>query len=224
MLIAELPGRLQQQYEVRILMPKYGIIDDRKWRLHEVKRLSGITIRLGTMDYALNVKVASIPGTRTQVYFLDNHELWARRGTFTDLQTGEPYSDNDERLIFFSKGVIQVLKKLGWFPQVIHCNGWMTGLLPLYIRHQLRGDPQLGKAELLFTNYHEEIPGLRFSTSFPEKAKIDNYIPDILRELAGDPYEGLLEAGRSCAESLEGAPNPEAWTACYEQLLTHQTA
>jgi starch synthase len=222
-LVAEMPGRLHHDYEVRIFMPKYGLIDDRRWRLHEVKRLSGITIRVGTLDYSLNVKVASIPGTRTQVYFLDNHEFWARKGTFCEPQSQTPYPDNDERIIFFSKGVIQVLKKLSWYPQVIHCNGWMTGLLAVYIRHLLRGDPQLGKAHLVFTNYMA-VPGARFSKAFPEKAKWDNHIPEVFAGMAGGPYETLLRVGQACAEVIEGEPSVDMWSNAYTQLLAHSPA
>ncbi|MCS7189527.1 MAG: glycogen/starch synthase, partial [Bacteroidia bacterium] len=168
--IAQLPQRLASQYDVRILMPKYGVIDDRRWRLHEVKRLSGITIRVGNMDYALNVKVASIPGTRTQVYFLDNHEFWARKGIFTDPITGAPYIDNDERMVFFSKGVISMIKTLKWAPHIIHCNGWMTGLLALYFRYYFHRDPFFGGAKLFFTHYESNIPSLRFSSTLPDKA------------------------------------------------------
>jgi len=221
-LIAEMPARLHNEYEVRIFMPKYGVIDDRRWRLHEVKRLSGITIRVGTLDYALNVKVASIPNARTQVYFMDNHEFWARKGTFYERQSHVPYPDNDERIVFFSKGVIQVLKKLRWFPQVIHCNGWVTGLLAVYIRHLLRGDPQFAQTQLLFTNY-TAAPGASFSSNFPEKAKWDNHIPDIFVTLAGKSYDSLIEVGHSCS-SIEGnGVSPETWSACYAQLLNRTT-
>lgn len=222
--IAQLPGRLVNEYEVRVLMPKYGLIDDRRWRLHEVKRLSGITIRVGNMDYALNVKVAGIPGTRTQVYFLDNHEFWGRKGIFTDPDTGQPYSDNDERIIFFSKGVIAMMKTLRWAPHLIHCNGWMTGLLALYLKHHFQRDPFFGGARLLFTNYEHEIPTLRFSSSLAEKARIDGQAAEVFHRLAGDPYESLLLESRQIAETHQGIPTPEAWITSYQQLLAHSPA
>ncbi|MCS7153640.1 MAG: glycogen/starch synthase [Bacteroidia bacterium] len=217
--IAQLPQRLSNEYEVRILMPKYGLIDDRRWRLHEVKRLSGITIRVGNMDYSLNVKVASIPGTRTQVYFLDNHEFWARKGIFLD-ESQQPYSDNDERIIFFSKGVIAMIKTLKWAPHIIHCNGWMTGLLALYLKYYLQNDPFFGGAKLLFTQYEQQIPSLRFSPTLPDKARIDGHIPEVFHRLAGDSYESLLEEMKSIIEVHKGEPTPEVWTDFYQQLLT----
>ncbi|MCX8113373.1 MAG: glycogen/starch synthase [Bacteroidia bacterium] len=217
--IAQLPQRLSGDYEVRILMPKYGLIDDRRWRLHEVKRLSGITIRVGNMDYSLNVKVASIPGTRTQVYFLDNHEFWARKGIFLD-ESQQPYTDNDERIIFFSKGVIAMIKTLKWAPHVIHCNGWMTGLLALYLKYHLQNDPFFGGAKLFFTQYEEQIPRLRFSTSLPDKARMDGQTLEVFYRLAGDPYEKLLAEMESGIEMHKGQPAPEIWVDFYQQLLT----
>ncbi|MCX7606311.1 MAG: glycogen/starch synthase [Bacteroidia bacterium] len=222
--VAQLPQRLASQYEVRILMPKYGLIDDRRWRLHEVKRLSGITIRVGNMDYSLNVKVASIPGTRTQVYFLDNHEFWARKGIFTDPESGEAYLDNDERMIFFSKGVISMIKTLKWAPHIIHCNGWMTGLLALYFKYQFHRDPFFGGAKLFFTHYESSIPSLRFSVSLPDKARMDGHAHEVFQRLAGDPYEKLLAESSQVAETHEGIPAPEVWIESYQQLLTHSPA
>lgn len=221
--IAQLPQRLSNDYEVRILMPKYGVIDDRRWRLHEVKRLSGITIRVGNMDYSLNVKVASIPGTRTQVYFLDNHEFWARKGIFLD-ESQRPYGDNDERIIFFSKGVIAMIKTLKWAPHVIHCNGWMTGLLTLYLKYHLQNDPFFGGAKLLFTQYEEQIPSLHFSPSLPDKARMDGHVLEVFQRLAGDPYESLLNEMKSGIEIHQGQPAPEIWMDFYQTLLTQPTA
>ncbi|MEN3040159.1 MAG: glycogen/starch synthase [Bacteroidia bacterium] len=220
--IAQLPQRLSNEYEVRILMPKYGLIDDRRWRLHEVKRLSGITIRVGNMDYALNVKVASIPGTRTQVYFLDNHEFWGRKGIFLN-ESQQPYPDNDERIIFFSKGVIAMIKTLKWAPHIIHCNGWMTGLLALYLKYHLQNDPFFGGAKLLFTQYEENIPDLRFSPSLPEKARMDGQVIEVFQRLAGDPYEKLLTEMESNIEIHKGHPAPEVWMEFYQNLLTQPT-
>ncbi|MCS7163349.1 MAG: glycogen/starch synthase [Bacteroidia bacterium] len=219
--VSQLPQRLAAQYDVRIIMPKYGLIDDRRWRLHEVKRLSGINIRVGHMDYALYGKVASIPGTRTQVYFLDNHEFWGRKGLFTDPDTQLPYADNDERIIFFSKGVIAVLKTLKWAPHIIHCNGWMTALLTLYLKYHLSRDPFFSGVKLLFTQYETNIPDLRFSPNLPEKARIDGHIPEPFLRLAGDQYARLLEETRCGIETHQGFPAPETWVEYYQSLLSH---
>ncbi|MCS6790647.1 MAG: glycogen/starch synthase [Bacteroidia bacterium] len=221
--IAQLPQRISSQYEVRILMPKYGLIDDRRWRLHEVKRLSGITIRVGNMDYSLNVKVASIPGTRTQVYFLDNHEFWARKGIFADPETQQPYPDNDERMIFFSKGVISMIKTLRWVPHLIHCNGWMTGMLILYLKYHLHKDPVLSQARLFFTQYESEIPNFRFTPSLADKARSDGYIPEPFQHLAGHTYKKLLEETVKCVGSHCGTPDPEIWLHSYQQALMRST-
>lgn len=217
--VAQLPHRLASEYEVRILMPKYGLIDDRRWRLHEVKRLSGLTIRVGNMDYSLNVKVASIPGSRTQVYFLDNYEFWGRKGVFDNPETGEPYPDNDERIIFFSKGVISMIKTLRWDPHIIHCNGWMTGLLALYLRYYFQRDPFFGAAKLYFTHYEERIPALRFSPTLPDKARLEGMTLEVFQRLAGDPYERLLVESSKVTQTHQGIPAPEVWIESYQQLL-----
>ena len=119
--------------EVRVLMPKFGVINERRHRLHEVVRLSGINIIIDDDDYPLIIKVASLPGARLQVYFLDNEEFFKRKTVFKD-EENKVYDDNAERMIFFNKGVMETIKKFGWPPDIIHCHGWMTSLIPLYMK------------------------------------------------------------------------------------------
>ncbi len=114
-------------------------------------------------------------------------------------------------------------KKLHWYPQAIHCNGWMTGLLAIYIRHLLRTDPQLGKIQLLFTNY-DAVPGAAFSPVFPDKAKWENQIPEIVSVLAGKSYASLIEAGQSCSNIQGNGLSVESWSSCYAQLLNRAPA
>ena len=128
-----LPVKLQEQgMEIRVLMPKFGSINERRHRLHEVVRLSGINIIIDNDDFPLIIKVASLPGARLQVYFLDNEDFFRRKNVFAD-DDNKFYEDNAERMIFFCKGAIETIKKFGWPPDVIHCHGWMTSLIPLYI-------------------------------------------------------------------------------------------
>ena len=116
-----LPQKLQEKgHEIRILMPKFGVINERRNRLHEVVRLSGINIRVGDEEKPLTIKVASIPNAKLQVYFLDNEDYFQRKSVLTDPENNTFYSDNDERAIFFCKGVIETVKKLGWQPDIIH--------------------------------------------------------------------------------------------------------
>ena len=119
--------------QIRIFMPKYGNINERRHQLHEVIRLSGMNLVINDMDMPLIIKVASITKERIQVYFIDNDEYFKRKATFTDAK-GVLFPDNDERAIFFAKGVVETVKKLNWTPDIIHVHGWMASLLPLYLK------------------------------------------------------------------------------------------
>ena len=130
----QLPEQLQNEgMEIRILMPKFGVINERRHRLHEVVRLSGINIVVNNDDFPLIIKVASLPGARMQVYFLDNEDYFKRKGVFED-EEEEMYNDNAERTIFFCKGVLETVKKFGWPPDIVHCHGWMSSLIPMYLK------------------------------------------------------------------------------------------
>lgn len=126
--------------QIRIFMPKYGNINERRHQLHEVIRLSGMNLVINDMDMPLIIKVASIPKERIQVYFIDNEEYFKRKATFTDAK-GDLFPDNDERAIFFAKGVVETVKKLNWTPDIIHVHGWMASLLPLYLKKFYADEP-----------------------------------------------------------------------------------
>ncbi|HYH56640.1 MAG TPA: glycogen/starch synthase, partial [Anseongella sp.] len=129
-----LPQAMQENgYEIRVLMPRFGCINERRNKLHEVIRLSGMNIVVDENDNPLIIKVASIQGAKMQVYFLDNEEYFHRKHVFSDGK-GKFYEDNDERTVFFCKGVLETVKKLGWSPDLIHCHGWMSSLVPMYIK------------------------------------------------------------------------------------------
>ena len=119
--------------EIRAFMPRFGVINERRHQLHEVIRLSGINLVINDLDMPLIIKVASIPKERIQVYFIDNEEYFSRKATLTD-DKGDLFDDNDERAIFFAKGVIETVKKLNWAPDIIHVHGWLASLLPLYLK------------------------------------------------------------------------------------------
>jgi starch synthase len=101
--------------QTRIFIPKYGIINERRHQLHEVIRLSGMNLVIDDLDMPLIIKVASIPKERMQVYFIDNEDYFKGRGLFSD-KNNKLYDDNQERAIFFAKGVIETIKKLNWIP------------------------------------------------------------------------------------------------------------
>lgn len=156
--------------EVRILMPRFGSINERRHRLHEVVRLSGMNITVDDEDYPLIIKVASLPGTRMQIYFLDNDEFFKRKKMFTD-NDGKPFSDNMDRMIFFCKGVIETVKKFGWAPDLVHCHGWMTSLLPTYLKNHYKNEPIFQNARFIYSVYPDgEGVEPTLETTFNEKA------------------------------------------------------
>ncbi len=158
--------------EVRVLMPRYGTINERRHRLHEVVRLSGMNIIVDDDDYPLIIKVASLPGARMQVYFLDNDDFFKRKSVFEDAN-GKPFEDNAERMVFFCKGVIETVKKFGWPPDFVHCHGWMTALLPLYLRTAYRNEPLFERSKIIYSCYDNSLEA-SFSDAFLTKAAINN--------------------------------------------------
>ena len=146
----------EQGCEIRAFMPCYGHINERRNQLHEVQRLSGMNIIIDDTDHPLIIKVASIPGTRMQVYFIDNEEFFSRKGITHDAE-GNTYEDNDERSIFFVRSVLETIKKLRWTPDIIHCNGWITGLAPLYIKRTYNSDPFFSQSVVIYSIYKEEF-------------------------------------------------------------------
>ena len=155
--VRRLPELMQEDgMEIRILMPRFGVINERKNRLHEVVRLSGINISVADEERPLIIKVASIPQAKLQVYFIDNDELFHRKYVFTD-KNEQVFADNDERAIFFSKGVIETIRKLGWAPDIVHCNDWMSGLIPFYLRTTYKNDPVFKNTKTAFTLFKESL-------------------------------------------------------------------
>jgi len=137
-------------FEVRCIMPRFGNINERRHRLHEVVRLSGINVSIDNDDYPLQIKVASLPNARLQVYFLDNEDLFKRKFVFHD-EHEKWYEDNWLRTIFFCKGALETVKKFGWPPDIIHCSGWMTGLIPMYLKTVYKKEPVFSNSKVIFT-------------------------------------------------------------------------
>ncbi|MFN4284537.1 MAG: glycogen/starch synthase [Lacibacter sp.] len=137
-------------FEVRCIMPRFGVINERRHRLHEVVRLSGINISIDNDDYPLQIKVASLPNARLQVYFLDNEDFFKRKFIYHD-DNEKWFEDNDLRTIFFCKGALETVKKFGWPPDVVHCSGWMTGLIPMFLKTAYKKEPVFSNSKLVFT-------------------------------------------------------------------------
>ena len=174
--------------EVRCIMPRFGVINERRHRLHEVVRLSGINVQLDGDDYPLQIKVASLPNARLQVYFLENEDFFKRKQIFHD-ETEKWFDDNALRTIFFCRGALETVKKFGWPPDIIHCSGWMTGLIPAYIKHAYKKEPVFSNAKIVFTigqNTFDE----KFNKDLLTKAIINTNIKD--KDL--EPFKDLNNA------------------------------
>ena len=188
--IAQIANKLplylnDNQCEIRILMPRFGTINERRHRLHEVVRLSGMNIIVNDDDYPLIIKVASLPGSRIQVYFLDNEEFFKRKSVFEDSE-GQPFEDNIDRAVFFCKGAIETVRKFGWSPDIIHCHGWMTALIPMYIRAAYKNDPLFQPSKVIYSLYDSLTQPFNFD-EFAAKASINNLaIEDMVAFRADD--------------------------------------
>ncbi|MGC6427987.1 MAG: glycogen/starch synthase [Flavobacteriales bacterium] len=151
-------GIMERGKDIRIFMPKFGCINERRNQLHEVIRLSGMNMILDNLDYPLIIKVASLQPVRMQVYFIENEDYFPKK-TFMHELDGEFFEFHDERVIFFCRGVLETVKKLGWAPDVVHCNGWMTSLLPMYLKKAFADDPIFADTKIVYSVYDQEIEG-----------------------------------------------------------------
>ena len=168
-----LPQGIQEKgREIRAFMPKYGNINERRNQLHEVIRLSGMNLIIDDTDHPLIIKVASIQPARMQVYFIDNDDYFQRKNVLVD-DEGKDFDDNDERSIFFVRGVMETVKKLRWVPDIIHCHGWFTALAPLYIKKAYAEDPSFRDAKIVYSIYENKFDE-PFSETFPAKLLWEN--------------------------------------------------
>ena len=157
--------------EIRTFMPKFGIINERRNQLHEVIRLSGMNLIIDETDHPLIIKVASIQAARMQIYFIDNEDFFQRKHLLHD-EKGEEFEDNDERSIFYVRGVMETVKKLRWVPDLIHCHGWMTALAPLYIKKHYKSDPSFKNSKVVYSLYGDEFKQ-PLRENFAKKVKIE---------------------------------------------------
>ncbi|TRZ45821.1 glycogen/starch synthase [Robertkochia solimangrovi] len=177
--------------QIRIFMPRFGNINERRHQLHEVIRLSGMNLVVNDMDMPLIIKVASIPKERIQVYFIDNEEYFKRKATFTD-EEGNLFPDNDERAIFFAKGVVETVKKLNWNPDIIHVHGWMASLLPLYLRKYYADEPLFAESKIVTSVYNTGFEG-NLDMAMKEKIMFDGISDDDVKVLDQPNYNNLLK-------------------------------
>ncbi len=176
-------GIQERKKEIRSFMPKYGCINERKNQLHEVIRLSGMNIVINDVDRPLVIKVASISAARIQVYFIDNDDYFKRK-QLDKSDEGEFFSDNAERAIFFARGVLETVKKLRWAPDVIHCQGWITQILPLYLKKAYKDDPIFANSKVVLSLY-DDMPE-KFNEDFQRLVKFGD-VKDSDTQLLADP-------------------------------------
>lgn len=192
----QLPQAMQDKgFEIRILMPKFGNINERRNRLHEVIRLSGMNIIIDDNDNPLIIKVASIPAARMQVYFLDNEDYFQRKYVFRDKEN-KFYADNDERTIFFCKGALETVKKLGWAPDIVHCHGWMTSLVPAYIKTTYKNDPTFKNSKVVYSVYEN---------CFTESLNADLHKKAVMQNMGEEDTKAFK--GANCSSLHMGAIN-----------------
>ena len=177
--------------QTRIFIPKYGLINERRHQLHEVIRLSGMNLIIDDLDMPLIIKVASIPKERMQVYFIDNDEYFKGRLLHADAKK-KLYKDNDERAIFFAKGVVETIKKLNWSPDIIHVHGWIAALMPLYIKEYYKDEPLFANSKVITSLYGNEIQG-NLSPTIVNKIKFDEVESETLSTLNDPTYENLFK-------------------------------
>lgn len=201
MIARNLPQGIQERgREIRTFMPRYGCINEIRHGLHEVIRLSGINQIIDDNDHPLIIKVASIQRARMQVYFIDNEDYFQRKATFID-DAGKPFADNDERCIFFCRGVIETVRKLSWSPDIIHCHGWFTSLLPLYIKKACIEDPLFENTKVIYSLYNDKIEG-GFDKNMAKKAEWENAEAADLSVIKTPTYSSLSKLAINWADAI----------------------
>jgi starch synthase len=196
-----LPQKTQESgKEIRTFMPRFGLINERRNQLHEVIRLSGMNLIIDDIDHPLIIKVASIQQARMQVYFIDNEDFFHRKFIFRD-KNGKYFEDNDERTVFFSKGVLETVKKLGWAPDLIHCNGWFSSLLPLFVRTAYKHNPIFSDARIVVSLYNDEFPET-FKSGFQQKILMNGIEVSDFGHYEGGNYVSLMKGAIDRADAL----------------------
>jgi starch synthase len=206
-----LPQSTQERgKEIRTFMPRFGVINERRNQLHEVIRLSGMNLIINDNDHPLIIKVASIQQARMQIYFIDNDDYFLRKFTINDKNT-KPFPDNDERAIFFSRGVLETVKKLGWAPDLVHCHGWMTSLIPIYIKKALKDNPLFSDTKVIFSIYDDDFSE-SLSPEFPKKIKLEGITNKDLGHYHNPTYVNIMKAAIDFSDGvIQGSEkiNPE---------------
>ena len=207
-----LPQGIQEKgKEIRIFMPRFGNINERRNQLHEVIRLSGMNMIINDTDHPLIIKVASIQKARIQIYFIDNDDFFTKRKTTIADKDGLLFEDNDDRTVFFSRGVIETVRKLNWPPDVIHCHGWMTSLVPLYIKRAFKDNPLFSDSKVVYSLYDDDFEGA-FRDGYDKKLKMPGIVAKEIKWLKNPVYANIQKSALDFADGIVIASpnvNPE---------------
>ncbi|MDG5800887.1 glycogen/starch synthase [Marinilabiliaceae bacterium ANBcel2] len=209
----ELPQGIQEKgKEIRTFMPRFGSINERRNQLHEVIRLSGMNLIIDDTDHPLIIKVASIPTARMQVYFIDNEDFFKRKQTVCS-KDGTEFDDNDERALFFARGVLETIKKLRWTPDIIHCSGWFTSLAPLLIKKLMNEDPFFEKSKVVYTVFNDEFKNpldkrmkdkvIEMGINKKELKLLDDPTYENLSKLAIEMSDAVIQGSESINEEVK---------------------
>ena len=186
----EMARQMQERgAEVRTFMPRFGCINERRNQLHEVIRLSGMNLIINDNDHQLIIKVASIPSARIQIYFIDNDDYFARRAVFTD-EEGKPFKDNDDRAIFFARGMLETVKKLRWAPTIVHCHGWFSAIAPMYLKKVFYDDPLFRDVKIVLSLGDDKFEGC-LAEDFKQKLEGEGIMDSSMAILGEPTYENL---------------------------------
>lgn len=197
----DLPQAIQEKgYEIRTFMPKWGTINERRGQLHEVIRLSGMNLIIDDTDHPLIIKVATIQSAKVQVYFIDNDDYFLKRQMTVD-ELGQEYPDNGERAIFFARGVLETVKKLRWTPDIIHCQGWMSAVIPLYVKTAYRDEPQFANAKVVTSLFSEQPKG-ELDAHFKKSLEFKDANSELLADRK-EPFD-FLELGKLAIDFSDG--------------------
>jgi len=197
----KLPQGIQENgKEIRAFMPRFGTINERRHQLHEVIRLSGMNLIINDIDHPLIIKVASVPQAKMQVYFIDNDDFFKRKSTYVT-EDGEEFDDNDERAMFFSRGVLETVKKLGWKPDIIHCHGWMSALAVLYIKKLFYNEPHFADIKVIYSVYSNSF-NKNLGSALKDKLKFDGLKDEDLTLLNDGDFVSLNKLAMSLADGV----------------------
>ena len=203
----DLPQGIQERgREIRTFMPKYGCINERRNQLHEVIRLSGMNLIIDDTDHPLIIKVASIQSARMQVYFIDNDDFFNRKTIIHD-ENGNEFGDNDDRSIFYVRGVFETIKKLRWIPDIIHCHGWLTAIAPLYLKRMYLDDPCFSKTKIIYSIYDQPF-GLMHGEPLIKKLKQDGATDKDMKIVGTPDFSSMTKLAVQFSDAvIQGSPN-----------------